>query len=696
MRSRSLSESEREKIRNHIEECFRGAYAAHQERLERFQNYYRQFRGLRDMPGYGQDDEPTFRVPAIKWATYAVWSRITLSLIGPGAKIKCVPRGPSDHKLVRKIETYMKWRLFEFMRIAQPLSTVLFQAVLYGRSHAYVPWSTKAIGTGHDRVVYYDGPELIPLWPDEIVLPAGDYRDIHDAPWVIRRYYITPQELIEGENEGRYVGIRENWERILAASSESRDRENQPLLWAKDEAENVNPDTLSSHEGSLEAWEWYGNWRTSSSYSQEQLMVRYLPKLNLMIGMYDLERLFPRMANKRPFISFSMASDGSYWCPGIGELTTEIANEMTESDKMIARALQFSNGPVLFFRPTGGFDPEAFRYRPGVAYPIDDPTSVREISFRADIEQALIRQQILASYLERVTGISDQTLGRSIERPNAPRTLGGQQILLQQGGVRFAIDEFYVREGMKNLLRHVWQLDSQFCDQSVFFRVTEEEAGGLFEVKGGFASLSPIEREFLVDFDFEMSDQPSEKELKKAEALQLYQLDLSNPLIVQNPRALWRITKRLHEAFGDEEFSSVVPEPPDIGMPKTPKEEWNLALQGEDFTVHPMDHDEQHLAAHYADVQMEMASRQPDLDAIRRMSRHIAEQQSQLMQKRMMAGLATKVARGMAQTLDGAGGILAQPEIPVSLHGIMQAVQDLAGQAGQNTQTGGKNAMETE
>ena len=678
-----------------IESCYRLAQADHARRLERFEVYYRRFRGLREGEPYGEEAATMFYVPAIKWVTYAIWSRMYNMLVGPTAKIKVIPRGPSDVKLVRKVETYMRWRVFEYMRAHQPLSTVIFQTVLYGRSHAYLPWSTKKRRTSGGEEIVYNGPELIPLWPDEIILPSGDYSSLQEAPWVMRRYLITPQELIDGEREGRYQNVRKNWDLILGQSTQVPFRDEAPILSAKDEAESVYfSGSATAEERPIEAWEWYGRYRESESYDESEIMVRYLPQLRLIVGVYDLDRLFPGMSNRRPFVSFSMAGDGSYWPPGVGELCLELNDELAASDRMISRALEFTGGPVLFFRPTGGFDPESFRYRPGMAYPVDDPSAVREISFRADIENAIIRQQMLVTYLERVTGISDQTLGRSIERPNAPRTLGGQQILLQQGNLRSMIDIMHLREGMKQFLRHVWELDSQFADSSVFFRVTEEEAGGLFDVKGGFAEMTPDERGGFYDFEFELADEPSEKDLKKAEALQLYQIDLGNPLIAQNPRALWTITNRLHEAFGDTNFKEIVPEPPDPGLPKQPRDEWISALQGEPIQVHPMDNDEMHLAAHYADLEMERQSRQPDEPAMRAMARHIAEHQSQLAQKRMMVGMAKELARSIEQSTQSPemGGIVARPPVPVHLQGLMAAIQDLAGQA--MPATGGQNAVE--
>lgn len=687
-----LSEEESVRLQNFIEACYRTAQADHQDRLQRFRNYYRKFRGLRDPAEANDPTAPRFTVPAIKWTVYSTWARVTMSLIGEDAKIKVVPRGPTDVRLVRKIETYMKWRVFEYMRAAEALSTLMFQAVLYGRSHAYLPWTTRK----RAGEIVYDGPELVPLWPEEIVLPPGDYRTLHEAPWVIRKYWISPQDLIDGEREGRYEGISENWDRIVHASKQIRDRSEDPVLWAKDEAESVNISSLSEDERLIEAWEWYGYWRPrekDGNFSKEryEVMVRFLPTLRLMIGIYDLETLFPRMSFRRPFVSFSLSSDGSYWSPGVGELVTEISDEMTESDRMISRALQFSTGPVVLFRPTGGFDPEAFEYQPGVAYPVDDPSSVREISFRADIEQAIVRQQMLATYLERVTGINDQTLGRSIERPNAPRTLGGQQLLLQQSSVRFLIDEFFIRQSMRQFLRQVWELDSQFCDSSVFFRVTEEDAEGLLGARGGFAEMTPLERMYFVDFEFDLASEQNEKELRKAEALQLYQLDLGNPLIVQNPKALWKITNRLHEAFGDDEFKRYVPEPPDIGNPLQPKDEWVMILQGEPVQVHPMDDDLRHIQEHMAQIENEKLAASPDMAAMKAMARHIAEHQSQLMQKRMMVGLAKDLARSMEQSTQNPalGGIVAQPPVPVPLQGLMGAIQDLAGGGAAPAPSGG-------
>jgi len=105
---------------------------------------------------------------------------------------------------------------------------------------------------------------------------------------------------------------------------------------------------------------------------------------------------------------------------------------------------------------------------------------------------------------------------------------------------------------------------------------------------------------------------------------------------------------RVHKALGDDNFADVVPEPADLDMPKNPREEWNLALQGEPIEVNPMDNDDLHLTDHLRRVE-HAEQRGVDPDAVNRMIAHIADHQRQKRQKLMVSALTEKLASQLSQ-----------------------------------------------
>jgi hypothetical protein len=303
---------------------------------------------------------------------------------------------------------------------------------------------------------------------------------------------------------------------------------------------------------------------------------------------------------------------------------------------------------------------------------------------QADLQYPIVKEQGLVSYAERVTGRTDFSMGRSSDRPNAPRTARGTLALLEQGNIRANLDALVLREDMSQVLGHFWELEQQFpISQRTFFRVTEEEAGGLFPISKGGAYIEPDEMGGRYDFDLKFATSVWGKEAERERQLGLYQLDLQNPLIVQNPRALWMITQRVHKAMGDDNFADLVEEPPDLGRPRSPREEWTLARQGEEIMVHPDDHDELHIRQHIGQVQEETAAGgRADASAARAMIEHIQAHRAQEAQKRLMQALTNQLVNTMASNAATGQG-LQIGGTPMNLQRLQGLISELAGQGNQ-------------
>jgi hypothetical protein len=200
-----------------------------------------------------------------------------------------------------------------------------------------------------------------------------------------------------------------------------------------------------------------------------------------------------------------------------------------------------------------------------------------------------------------------------------------------------------------------------FANEETFFRVTEEDADGLFPTNDGGSILTFEERDGRYDFRLQFANSVWSKEAKKENALARYQLDLQNPLIAQNPIALWETTKAAHEALGDPNFEDTVPRPPQPDLPVDPKEEWVNLLHGEEIHVNPLDNDQLHLIRHMADMKKAEADPEhADPDALNKLVVHYHEQIAQLMQKRMQQALLESAAASAAKLMQP-GGALTMP-----------------------------------
>ncbi len=698
----NLPKNELKRLGQRVEEDYDSDLASHELRIERLRRYYQRWRNRVESPAIGEEDEPNFSVPLVQWNVLHKEADIISKLIGPDAEIYAKPVGPSDQRTARKLGTYMTWRVFSAMKLTNPLAIFTFRMVLNGRSHAYRPWVRDSYpirdpktGSIVERLAY-EGPGFYPLWPDALILPPErNAESIHDFSHVIRRYRMRPDDLLRGEKQGRYFGIESNFKQIVDAAQEGRQREThgEEIQDEKDQIEGIQDDGLLTSGESLTVLEWYGWWRRlkrkrdarelnldQRNLWESELVVRVIPELNYqVVGVQDLMDLYPTMRHRRPFSECSLIKDGSYWSPGFGELLESIEDETTTNHRLFTKAGMFSVGPLIFYKPGSGFIADTFTYKPIQAVPTEDPGGVNVVRMQADLSYPITNAQTLGSYAEKVTGNTDFSMGRQADRPNAPKTARATLALLEQGNIRANLDTTILKEDMGQIVGDLFELEQQFpISEKTFFRVTEEQAGGLFPTSDGGAYLEPDELGGKYDFDLKFATSVWSREADKERNLTLYQLDLQNPLITTNPRALWMVTQKVHQALGDDNFADLVPEPPNLSLPRTAREEWVLALEGEPIEPHPDDNDQLHVREHTDQIRKEQASPRRDDSAIEEMLKHVEAHQKQHSEKLLRQALTNQLIETFAANASGGQGLQVGGQ-PMDLQRLQQTLGQLTG-----------------
>ena len=666
-----LSDSEARLLASRVTQDVRAAMGDHQKRIEKWTEYFRRWRGLIDPPRLGEEDKSNYPVPVCKWLTQQKWARNADSIFGDDAQIVAVPVGPSDFKTDEKIGRYMTWRVFQAMDLTNRLLQFELFSIIFGRAIAYTPWCKKSFdyqttSDGWQTNTYYKGPDFQVLEGDDFIAPAEPAETLHDFSWIARKVQITPQQLLDGEADGRYTNIKKNFKNILIAASHRNQRNAQgdEIKREKDVAEGVQMEGAQSSGSTLLMVEWYGKWRMlkrgkqeaeewdvdNRELNQSDIVVRILPDLgDMVIGAQDLRKLYPADPNPRPFVERSFQKDGSYWCDGIVALSIDTEDEIRSNHNKGTDAQDLVVAPPIGYKPAQGFKPKAFKLRPGMMIPMDNPQSdMAQMKFTADLAAVAAMEQVLLAYLERLTGETDQANGRASDRPNAPRTASGQAMLMQAANLRMTLDTTTLREDYARVFDKFWRLEWQFGDEETFFRVTEEDANGLFPTAKGGAILKQSERNGQYDFRLKLATSVWDRAADKENDLARYQLDLQNPMIVQNPSALWEVTRRAHKALGDPNFEDLVPKPPVPDLPINPKREWTMIQQGEVVQVNPLDNDQLHMTRHWSDLQLAITDDYPDKDAIAHLKAHYLEHIHQLQQKQLVQALAQQMVQQAA------------------------------------------------
>lgn len=708
----ALGDDEKLKLVNRIEDDWNDDKSAHGARLERFAGYLKRWEGRVSVARIGEEDKPNHPVPVTRWNVFQKLARDMQSLIGDKAAITADPVGPSDSDKAQKVGCYMTSRVFGQMKLVTPLTVFEFLRILNGRAIAYRPWyrrefNTKGRGGAIKRVCDYEGPGFFPLQPDDIVVPGERGVDsIHDFSHCIRRYHATVDELQYGDG-GLYQGTseREFVERAIRAAQYGGNRSDTAGNPVRDEQER-SKGVLVDGQGvgrqarrRLEVWEWYGYWRPLKkrirdaelddlerrmSYEADWV-VRYLPELKEIIGVQDLLEIYPKMRRRRPFVDSSLIKDGSYWSQGFGQMLEDIETEGTAASRLFTAAGELSSLPVVFYKPGNGLEAQTFALQPGTAYPTEDPGSINVVQLNAKLDWCIAKMQENLANGERVTGITDQSLGRAVDRPNAPRTATGQLALIEEGNVRAWLDATILREDVEQIVTDIWELDCDLApksDRGLWFRVTEAAGSSVgFDTEKGGAYMTEKEFGGVYDFKLKMAVSVFSREAQAQKILSFYQLAMTNPLVASSPRALWVLLNRVAQALGIEDFGNIIPEPADLDQPITPEAEWTKMLEGdEEVHPNPQDHDDLHLMKHAK--QLAESRRDPDADEQARnlLIRHIQETREQKAAKMAMQALTQELIRSIQPA--GGGGAPDLTQVMGAFGGQGQPGPGAAPQAG--------------
>ncbi len=424
---------------------------------------------------------------------------------------------------------------------------------------------------------------------------------------------------------------------------------------------------------------------------ETDLIVRFVPRMNLIVGIQDASEVYPDSPIKRPIMEMALCNDGQYYSMGLIELSEEIEHEMTVLCNRAIQATEMTIGPPIFYDPSLGESAITRKYEPFDAIPTTNPQGVNQLKITPNVEVLPMMWNLFQSLYERLTGLTDLSMGRGMDQPNAPRTLGGQRLVMGAGDVRLALDMRMLSEDLKPLLSWIWDCCRMFGSEEEFYRVTEGSSMGNFEpteLNGQFARLGAKERNASYDFSLEFADDMQVREGKKQEWLALLPLLLSFPLVQMDPVLQYRLLAAALEAFG-KQMADYAPEPPPISQPLRPDVEWTMILEGQDVFINPMDDDALHLKDHEMRV-MAMStvrSEDRDEDAMLKMWDHMQEHLAQQQMKAVaQAVTATMGQMSNAAQIGQAGG----HQDPMGM--LMQSMQGGRGGANGTAAGGTSNA----
>ncbi|KKK51255.1 hypothetical protein LCGC14_3116780, partial [marine sediment metagenome] len=310
------------------------------------------------------------------------------------------------------------------------------------------------------EVVDFEGPDLQVENIEDWTIPIGA-KSLDEADHFERRVRLTVDELLDMSDDGTLDEKVFSDEftmklRRLAETGHLESTETDSGKPVRDEKreQQGTPTSPEGRDDKLTVINWFGRWRNPGAKPKDrpqELVAFYQPDTQTLLG---VSRLVDKYQDgRRPFIKSELVRDlDSPWGIGLPEFLESINDEMDMHHNAMTDALPYSLGPMIFYSPASGFPAQKFKYEPFTAYPVGDPDKIKVVNFsNINVAPYVTLQPQLLGYGANISGTTEPELGRPFSQPNAPRTLGQQQIIQAGSNLRTLMDLRLERESLREL-----------------------------------------------------------------------------------------------------------------------------------------------------------------------------------------------------------------------------------------------------
>uniref|UniRef100_A0A6M3XKN8 Portal protein n=1 Tax=viral metagenome TaxID=1070528 RepID=A0A6M3XKN8_9ZZZZ len=450
-------------------------------------------------------------------------------------------------------------------------------------------------------VVYYDAPRPVNKAPYDMLVPQ-DVKDLQLARRFHVRDFLDINEVGELYRSGIFNMLSRNDYNLLREMAGREFPGLSAMEAGNEDAVESARDTdlgggmLQSRTDLLPIWTEYAYEDMNGDGFAESIVriASDTPKGPMYLACHPLEYLYPH--GRRPFYDWHMVPiDGRYYGMGIPEILESSQIEANAFYQSRSDVLEIITKPGGLYNPMSGLAPGDLNYTPGMMVKARDPQ--RDfVPFHFPVDPSLLfrEQSGIEGQAERVVGSTDMGQGRGPMRPNAPRTLGGTAIMIRQQQLRMDVYLARAMFGCGESQSGVAEFLSQYRDLYAALMPAEKEFRAL-----GTDELRVVQRSDLqgrYDFVIDMGGDLNNPQLRTQNAMLRYQSSMNNPLIMQNPDALWKITIDMLEATGMRNAARHVPRPQGGSHPPMDQDQENQVMaKGIYIQPLPSDNHPEHL-----------------------------------------------------------------------------------------------------
>lgn len=328
-----------------------------------------------------------------------------------------------------------------------------------------------------DRDEVTEGPHVDLIDPTDLIAPAKGGHEIADLPWVQQRLWLTEDDLRRKCLLGRfYTDVVQE----LLDQHDSAPGDDKPQMDAQryreglDQTEGIEGQGPSNARADqYEILEDYRRYDIDGDGLDEEIITWVSTDLpGRVLGWDYLDNVYAH--GRRPLrVGRYFPIPFRFYGLSFAEVVHGIQDEINAIHNQRVDYATIQNLPFGFKRASATMPPITQRLRPGEFIDVDDPQ--RDINIPkwggspawGHQEEATLMQMY-----ERVTGVTDLSIGRQPNRVGATRTAAGTQTLLSESGLRFKTALQSFQRLWLGIFEDILALDQEYLPPGKEFRVT--------------------------------------------------------------------------------------------------------------------------------------------------------------------------------------------------------------------------------
>jgi len=475
-----------------------------------------------------------------------------------------------------------------------------------------------------DRIeTIYEGPDVEFPNAEDILEPVNAGSDPQQFPWIMQRLWLDESKLRQKVRQGRfYADAVELLLRGEAPEGDNAQFDAADVRGIRAELEGVEEFGESSQRGQEYAvLEAYYRYDLDEDGLDEELVVWVAPERGeLLLGWDYLDNLYA--TGRRPFRKACyFPVPGRSKGLSFPQIVQAIQDEINTIHNLRVDNGTIRNSCTFLYPKNWTLSAQQERLRPGEGMAVDDPSRVVFPQWNGGDSFGQNEEALLMQIFERLTGITDFSLGRQPNRVGATRTATGVSSLLSEAGLRFKTAMSAFQRFWRDIFSDILALDQQYLPDGLEFRVTGKSPEII-----KLQSRADIAGRY--DVRVSSTSETMNRQQLREDATAKLQL-LMNPTILQlqliGPKGLYRGLRKWLQAYGEQDPDLIL-EPLKAPVVRSPEQEHAMWSNGDTSPEPSMAEDlSGHLQAHQTLLANPAARAMLNAETITAIEGHVAK-----------------------------------------------------------------------